>query len=144
MGLYLYNHLWNKNIIFQQKTHRPGRTIEGAFVMEVTPGKYDWVVSFDAASLYPSIIMQYNLSPETMVSGVVLDCSPNQLLKNKVDHRALLQNKNYAMSANGYCYSREKQGLFPEIVEKIFSERVFYKKKMIESQKEYEKTKDIS
>lgn len=138
----LYNHLWNKNIVVHQKKHRPGRTIAGAFVMEPKPGKYDWVVSFDAASLYPSIIMQYNLSPETMVPGVILDSSPNDLLKRKVDHRATLQNKNYAMSANGYCFTRERQGLFPEIVEKIFSERVFYKKKMIEAQKDYEKTKD--
>jgi DNA polymerase elongation subunit (family B) len=59
-----------------------------------------------------------------------------------VDYTLLLQNKNMAMAANGYCYTHTHQGLFPEIVEKIFSERVFYKKKMIEAQKEYEKTKD--
>ena len=138
----LYNHLWNKNIVVQPKKHKPSRNIVGAFVMEPTPGKYDWVVSFDAASLYPSIIMQYNMSPETLIESSVLNCSPDDLLKHKVDHRATLQNNNYAMSSNGYCYTREKQGLFPEIVEKIFSERVFYKKKMIEAEKDYELTKD--
>lgn len=138
----LYNHLWNKNIIVHQKKHRPGRTIAGAFVMEPNPGKYNWVVSFDAASLYPSIIMQYNLSPETLINSFMLDCSPNDLLKGKIDHRFNLTEKNYAMSANGYCFDRTKQGLFPEIVEKIFTERVFYKKKMIAVEQEYEKTKD--
>lgn len=138
----LYNHLWNKNIIVHQKKHRPGRTIAGAFVMEPNPGKYNWVVSFDAASLYPSIIMQYNLSPEMLINSYMLDCNPNQLLKNKIDHRFTLVDKNYAMSANGYCFDRSKQGLFPEIVEKIFTERVFYKKKMIAAEQEYEKTKD--
>ena len=138
----LYNHLWNKNIIVHQKKHRPGRTIAGAFVMEPRPGKYDWVVSFDAASLYPSIIMQYNMSPETMIQGVVLDSSPERLLKQTCDHRVTLQNNNHAMTANGHCFTREKQGLFPEIVEKIFTERVFYKKKMIAAQQEYEVTKD--
>ncbi len=136
----LYNHLWNKNIIVQQKEDKEGRTIAGAYVKEPVPGKYDWVVSFDAASLYPSIIMQYNMSPETM-TDVTVDCSPDILLSD-FDNSEYLEKKNVAMAANGFCYTHDHQGLFPEIVEKIFSERVFYKKKMIEAQKEYEKTKD--
>ena len=39
------------------------------------PGSYDWVASFDATSLYPSIIMQYNMSPETIVPGFNYDVS---------------------------------------------------------------------
>ena len=140
----LYNHLWNQNLIVQQKETHEGRTIAGAYVKEPTPGKYDWVVSFDAASLYPSIIMQYNMSPETMKQEFTVDCTPEHLLNNEVDYATFLNNKNVAMAANGYTYTRDKQGLFPEIVEKIFSERVFYKKKMIEAQKEYEKTKDAA
>jgi DNA polymerase elongation subunit (family B) len=138
----LYNHLWNKNIIVQQKEDKEGRTIAGAYVKEPVPGKYDWVVSFDAASLYPSIIMQYNMSPETLDSSVVMDCSPEILLDDKLSFEDVLIDHDVAMAANGFCYTQKHQGLFPEIVEKIFSERVFYKKKMIEAQKEYEKTKD--
>ena len=137
----LYNHLWDKNIIVPPKMNHEGRTIAGAYVKEPTPGKYDWVVSFDAASLYPSIIMQYNMSPETMANrGMALDSSPEMLLSGKTYN---FENNNVAMAANGYCYRKDMQGLFPEIVEKIFSERVFYKKKMIEAQREYEKTKDV-
>lgn len=136
----LYNHLWNKNIIVQQKENKEGRTIVGAYVKEPVPGKYDWVVSFDAASLYPSIIMQYNMSPETL-TNITIDCSPETLLEGSDNSEYLLEN-NITMAANGFCYTHDRQGLFPEIVEKIFSERVFYKKKMIEAQKEYEKTKD--
>jgi len=139
----LHNHLWAKNIIVHQKEHHEGRTIAGAYVKEPVPGKYDWVVSFDAASLYPSIIMQYNMSPETMVAGASLDITPEKLLAGHTEHVGQLHDKNVAMAANGYCYTQTHQGLFPEIVEKIFSERVFYKKKMIEAQKEYEKTKDV-
>lgn len=139
----LHNHLWAKNIIVHQKKDNEGRTIAGAYVKEPVPGKYDWVVSFDAASLYPSIIMQYNMSPETMMVGVTEDASPEILLEGEVNFHDFLKNKNFAMAANGYCYTHEHQGLFPEIVEKIFTERVFYKKKMIEAQKEYEKTKDV-
>ena len=138
----LHNHLWAKNIIVHQKKDNIGRTIAGAYVKEPVPGKYDWVVSFDAASLYPSIIMQYNMSPETMKQEYTVDCTPEQLLANETDYATFLQNKNVAMAANGYCYTHKHQGLFPEIVEKIFTERVFYKKKMIVAQQEYEKTKD--
>lgn len=138
----LHNHLWAKNIIVHQKKDNEGRTIAGAYVKEPNPGKYDWVVSFDAASLYPSIIMQYNMSPETMIPATTLDASPEILLAEQEDYRPILQKNAYAMAANGYCYTHAHQGLFPEIVEKIFSERVFYKKKMIEAQKEYEKSKD--
>ncbi len=61
----LYNHLWDKGIILPPKKMRPARQIEGAYVQEPKPGAYDWVASFDATSLYPSIIMQYNISPDT-------------------------------------------------------------------------------
>ena len=138
----LYNHLWNKNIIVHQRDGRPGRKIEGAYVMEPKPGKYDWVVSFDATSLYPSIIMQYNMSPETLV-GTTLDSSVDKLLKHTLD-TDIIKERNIAMGANGYCFDRTKTGLFPEVVDKIFSERQFYKKKMIEAKKEYEKTKDAN
>lgn len=138
----LYNHLHNKNIIVHQRKNKVGRTIAGAFVKEPKPGKYDWVVSFDATSLYPSIIMQYNLSPETMMDGY-MDSTPEKLLFKEIDTSSAKEN-DAAMSANGYCFIRNKQGLFPEVVEKIFTERVFYKKKMIEAQREYEKTKDVS
>lgn len=138
----LHNHLWAKNIIVHQKEHHEGRTIAGAYVKEPVPGKYDWVVSFDAASLYPSIIMQYNMSPETMITSATTSCTPEILLTGDTDFRAIQESNNAAMAANGFLYTHTHQGLFPEIVEKIFSERVFFKKKMIEAQKEYEKTKD--
>ena len=138
----LYNHLWQQNIVVQQKVSHEARKIEGAYVKEPVAKKYDWVVSFDAASLYPSIIMSYNMSPETLVSSMVLDTTPEILLGQKVDFTAELQKKEVAMAANGHCFTTKRQGLFPEIVEKIYNERVIYKKKMIEAQKDYEKTKD--
>ena len=137
----LYNHLYDKNIHIPQKRDQQGRGIEGAFVQEPKPGKYDWVVSFDATSLYPSIIMQYNMSPETMVNGYVKDTTVRGLLDKTFDLDDLKDN-DYCMTSNGYCYNRTKQGLFPEIVEKFFDDRQRYKKLMIAAQKEYELTKD--
>ena len=137
----LWNHLWKKNIVVHQRDeNRKGRQIEGAFVQEPIPGKYDWVVSFDATSLYPSIIMQYNLSPETLIPGG-LDVSVNTLLKR--DHSlSTLEQEKLCMTANGYRFKTDKQGIFPEIVQKLFDDRQKYKKLMIAAQKKYEETKD--
>jgi len=138
----LYNHLRDKNIVVPQKNESvESRSIVGAFVKEPVPGKYNWVVSFDAASLYPSIIMQHNLSPETLVSDENMNVNVEGLLNSQYDLSSLLD-ENVVMSANGYKFTRDKIGLFPEIVAKIFSERQFFKKKMIQVEKEYEKTHD--
>jgi len=137
----LYNHLNDKNIQIPQKKENQGRQIEGAYVKEPRPGQYDWVVSFDATSLYPSIIMQYNQSPETLINGVVKDTTVRGLLDKKYDLDDLKQD-DYCMTANGYCYTRERQGLFPEIVQKFFDDRQRYKKLMIAAEKEYEQTKN--
>jgi DNA polymerase elongation subunit (family B) len=136
----LFNHLHKKNIIVHQKVSRPGRQIAGAYVQEPVPGKYDWVVSFDATSLYPSIIMQYNMSPETMVQHTK-DVRVSDLIENTVRTDDLKEN-NYCMTANGYCFDRTKQGIFPEIVQKLFEDRKQYKKLMLDAQSKYENTKD--
>ena len=108
------------------------------YVQEPKPGGYDWVCSFDATSLYPSILMQYNMSPETIVPGFKYDVKVDDLLdRYKLDK---LKEKNYAMASNGTCYTREKQGLFPEIVQKFFNDRLKYKKLMQEAQKKYQET----
>jgi DNA polymerase elongation subunit (family B) len=137
----LWNHLWKQNIVVHQREGLPGRQIVGAFVQEPRPGKYDWVVSFDATSLYPSIIMQYNLSPETQIRKATKNADVNSLLKQSINLDDLKDN-NYCMSANGFCYTREKQGLFPEIVQKLFDDRQKYKKLMLVAQSKYEESKD--
>ena len=64
----IYNYLKGMNIVIPPKK-RTDKTDKyaGAYVKEPIPGKYDWVVSFDLNSLYPHLIMQYNISPETLL-----------------------------------------------------------------------------
>ena len=134
----LYNHLWEKNIVIHQGGGRKDRQIEGAFVQEPVPGSYEWVASFDATSLYPSILMQHNMSPETIVPGFKYDVSvDDQLDRYQLDK---LKEKNYTMAGNGSCYTREKKGLFPEIVQKFFNDRLKYKKLMQKAQKDFQET----
>lgn len=139
----LYNHLWDQKIVIHQREGRPGRQIAGAYVKEPKPGKYNWVVSFDATSLYPSIIMQYNMSPETQIKDYVgyFDATVDQFIDKEFAFTDVKDN-DYCIAANGRCYTRKKQGMFPEIVAKLFDDRQKYKKLMITAQKQYEETKN--
>jgi len=139
----LCNELWKKNIIVHQKVDKSGRAIAGAYVKEPIPGKYKWVVSFDATSLYPSIIMQYNMSPETLKKDYYeyYSTAMRDLLDMSQD-LSNLEKENLCMTSNGRCFTREKQGAFPEIVQKLFDDRKKYKKLMLEAQSQYEETKN--
>ena len=133
----LYNHLLDQNIIIGQGNGRPPRQIAGAYVQEPIPGQYEWVESFDATSLYPSIIMQYNMSPETLVPGGMLDVTVDGLLEGKYNF-----DTDDAIAANGQTFTRSRQGHFPNIVQKFFDDRQRYKKLMIQAKQDYEVTKD--
>ena len=144
----LYNHLHKQNII----VHNPpavdestDRQIIGAYVKEPTPGRYDWVVSFDATSLYPSIIMSWNMSPETLVDGAKFlsddEKSIQRLIDREVKTEPLVEN-DYAMTANGQCFRKDKKGVLPELIEFYFGLRQTAKRSMLDAQSKYEKTKD--
>jgi len=96
-------------------------------------------VSFDLNSLYPHLIMQYNISPETKADcGTPEYISVDNILK--LDDRCLNQlserkNKDMSVAASGTCYRKDIQGFLPALMEKMYKERKMYKKKMIECQK---------
>ena len=133
----LYNHLLDQDIIISQPEGKQARGIAGAYVQDPEPGQYEWVASFDATSLYPSIIMQYNMSPETLVPGGVYAVTVDALLENKVEF-----DTDDAIAGNGQTFTRSRQGHFPNIVQKFFDDRQRYKKLMLEAKQDYENTKD--
>ena len=142
----IYNYLADKNIVPPpRKGSKKDEKYAGAYVKEPIPGKYDWVVSFDLNSLYPHLIMQYNISPETLWETRHPSASVERLLNQEVD----LSGK-FAVCANGAQYRKDIKGFLPEMMEKIYTERVIYKKKMLQAKKDYEKSpskqleKDIS
>ena len=111
----------------------------GAYVKEPVPGMYDWIVNFDLNSLYPHLIMQYNLSPETLLprrSSVNVD----MLLEKQFDTSDLVDE---TLCANGTHYTTKFQGFLPKLMEKIYEDRTIYKKKMIAAKQQYEKTPTI-
>lgn len=70
---HIYNHLQKKGIQIPPNKDRDSDEIVGAYVKDPTPALYRWVVTLDLTSLYPSIIMTENLSPETHVGPAVKD-----------------------------------------------------------------------
>ena len=132
----IYNYLKKRNIVIPPKNRTAkGEKYAGAYVKEPVPGKYDWVVSFDLNSLYPHLIMQYNISPETLRETRHPSASVEGLLKKEVDIGG-----EYATCANGAQYRKDVRGFLPELMDKMYSERVIFKKKMIQAKKDYEKT----
>jgi DNA polymerase elongation subunit (family B) len=136
----IYNYLKKRNIVIPQKNRSSkNEKYAGAYVKEPKPGIYDWVVNFDLNSLYPHLIMQFNISPETLIDKRHPTVSVDKILNQKLDFE---EYKDYAVCANGAMYRKDVRGFLPELMEKMYNERVIFKKKMIDAKKQYEKTKD--
>jgi DNA polymerase elongation subunit (family B) len=134
----IYNYLLKKNIVIPfKKDSKKDQRYEGAYVKEPIPGKYDYVVSFDLNSLYPHLIMQYNVSPETLVDERFKSISVNKILSKECE---IPEDYPYCVCANGAQYRKDVRGFLPELMEKIYQERTIYKKKMLAAKQEYEKT----
>jgi len=134
----IYNHLRDKNIVIpQKKQQKKAEQYEGAYVKEPQVGMHKWVMSFDLNSLYPHLIMQYNISPETLVSGKKKEGLIDKILDGKASN-----DTKYCMTPNGAFFKKDKKGFLPEMMEKMYDDRVKYKKLMLEAQQKYEDTKD--
>ncbi len=142
----IYNFLKDKGVVVPPaKRSDKNEKYEGAYVKEPKPGRYNWVVNFDLNSLYPHLIMQYNISPETLCESR----HPSASVEGLLGKRCEIDGK-YSVAPNGAQYRKDKRGFLPEIMDKIYTERVVYKKKMIQAKDAYEKNpsakleKDIS
>ena len=136
----IYNHLRSKKVAIPQKVFNSGNSkYEGAFVKDPIVGFHKYIASFDLASLYPHLIMNYNMSPETL-SPVQISCTVDDLLYKKID-TAFVKENNMALTANGWCYHRDKKGFLPELMQKLYNDRSAYKKQMLKCEQEYELVK---
>ncbi len=133
----IYNYLKERKICVppRQESDKNDK-YAGAYVKEPKPGLYEWVVSFDLNSLYPHLIMQYNISPETLLDERHPTASVDGLLNQTVS----IGSGDYCVCANGAQYRKDIQGFLPEMMQKIYDERKIYKGKMIQAKKEFEKT----
>ena len=134
----IYNYLKKRDIVIPPKIRSDkNERYAGAYVKEPIPGKYDWVVSFDLNSLYPHLIMQYNISPETLLDERHPTATVDRILKEEVTFEMYKDN---AVCANGAMYRKDVRGFLPELMEKMYGDRVIFKKRMLQAKQQYEKT----
>ena len=137
----IFHYLYEKNIIIPPKNFSEKDVqYAGAYVKDPIVGKHDWVVSYDLNSLYPHLIMQYNISSDTKVRRSmsrkaieidgILEETPDTM--NRIREWT---NQGYCVAANGTLYRKDKQGFLPELMEKLYTERKKYKRLMIDCQK---------
>ena len=130
----IYNYLKKRDIVIPpKKSVEKTDKYAGAYVKEPKTGSYDWVVSFDLNSLYPHLIMQYNISPETLRETRHPSSSVERFLKKECTIDG-----DYAVCANGAQYRKDVRGFLPELMEKIYNERVIFKKRMLTARQQYE------
>lgn len=145
----MYNYLLEeKKVAPMGKHNHKGEKYEGAVVFSPKVGLHKWIVSFDATSLYPSIIRQWNMGPDTIigdtysVSGYHMrDVTPERFLNEEIDISAAVSN-NVALAANGACFDKTKWSIAAKMMKMVFDGRTEAKDKAKQLKKEYEKTKD--
>ena len=130
----IYNYLRDHNIVVppNEKASRDDQ-YTGAYVKEPIPGAYDWVISFDLNSLYPSLIRFLNISPETLLDHKherVAGQDVTRLVNKEIDIQSTTCS-DICVAANGAMYTQSVQGIMPQLVIKMYDERVKYKKEML-------------
>lgn len=136
----IYNHLRSKKIVIPAKGYSSkSEQFEGAYVKDPIIGAHKWVASFDLNSLYPHLIMQYNISPETLTDEKI-SCTVDKLLEQEID-TSYAKRRDLSMTANGWCYRKDEKGFMPELMEKMYADRSKFKKMMLKVQQQYEHDK---
>lgn len=140
----IHNYLLDHNIVIpnSNKPSSKDRQNVGGYVKDPQVGMHEWVMSFDLNSLYPHLIQQYNISPDTRVRVIDDDkllkmrsqASVDNLLAGKIDTE-YLKKVNLTMTPNGEFYRRDKKGFLNALMQKMYNDRAEYKRKMIELKK---------
>jgi len=147
----IYNYLLDKKIVVPpRRVAKKNEAFEGAYVKEPQIGLHNWVASFDLNSLYPHLIMQYNISPETLVETseytddmrrLATNASVESLLERELDTSTL---KNVTITPNGQFFRTDKQGFLPAMMVEMYESRKKFKKEMLKAQQDYENENDVN
>jgi len=150
----IYNHLREKKMVIPpMASHSKNEKYAGAYVKEPITGLHEWVASFDLTSLYPHLIMEFNISPDTLVHPAdytpgltdivrTMDISVDDLLVSAAKFREPLVAENVTLTPNQQFFTLKKHGFLPEIMQMMFDDRKKYKTLMLEAEKKAQKEKD--
>ena len=137
----IYRHLSQQRIAIPPAVRKHKEPYPGGYVKDPIVGMSKWITSFDLNSLYPNLIVQYNMSPETLLSGPgdFTASGVDYYLENDIDPE--LRERDVSVAANGSMYRKDKRGVMPEIIIGLYDERRAVKNDMLKLQKDYEKGK---
>lgn len=132
----IYRRLIKDNIVPPLK-HGPGQRgdeLVGGYVKDPKVGMFPWVVSFDLNSLYPHLMLQYNMSPETYIPKRLESISQEMVLEDRYENT----DPTVSVAANGVCFTNERRGIIPDIIDEYYNKRKIIKKEMLELEQQLE------
>lgn len=142
----IHNYLYDRHIVVPQKMEsKKNEKYAGAYVADPVVGMHEWIASFDLASLYPHLIMQYNISPETIVNHKFNVSIDDVIDRNRSKFESVGTNMLFdpdgvevSVAANGHAFRRDVRGFLPEMMEMLYDQRKDFKRSMIEAEQELE------
>ena len=138
----IYNYLRKENIVIPPKEDNVKEDkYDGAYVKDPLVGMHNWIVSFDINSLYPHLIMQYNISPEKIIGVKPSGVSVDKLL-NQATPLTHLKTEGACITPNGAMFKTDSPGFLPRLMESMYNDRVKFKDLEFSAKQEYQKTKD--
>src|ERR1017187_5391367 len=150
----IYNHLKKKGIQIPPKSGNPMTEFVGGYVKDPKLGLSKWIVSYDFDGMYPHAIMNYNISPETLIESKDYDDEMKQFLidnirsinveglRSRLIDTSILKRKNITLTPNGQFFRLDKQGFLPELMAAMYKERAHYKKASIAAKMKLEVVTD--
>ena len=141
-----YNYLWKQKIVVPPKSgDKKDKAYSGAYVKDPHIGVHRWIASFVVASLYPHLIMQYNIGPDTLIDPTQYTEEMSQILTDGVSIKSMLRQrvntstlKHVTITPNGQFFTTTKQSFMATLMERMYTNRTVYKKQMLAAQKQYE------
>ncbi len=126
-------------MVFPNKMMKQQRKFKGGQTDEPIPGIHHNVAVLDFASLYPTVIATYNLSPETFItsqqlaqqSDVSIDDDIIPLLEKRgASYVDTLEHEQLFGGRYLFYSQKTKQGIFPKLMKYLFMQRVKIRKEM--------------
>jgi DNA polymerase elongation subunit (family B) len=133
---FIYRDLCSRKIVVPPKVERPNSEIAGGYVKQPMIGRHEWIVSFDLNSLYPHLMMQFNMSPETVVDRRTANVTVDKCLDREMPESIL---PDHCICANGVHFRKDERGVVPQIIDGLYAERKQVKKEMLAISQQLEK-----
>ncbi len=146
----IYSYLIEKKIVVPPRVvKRKDSAFEGAYVKDPQIGMHKWVASLDLNSLYPNLMRQYNISPETLIEPDDYTDEMREVLQQRVSVESLLDKKidtsklrNVALTPNSQFFRTDVQGFLPKMLGHMYEDRKKFKNMMLKAKQEYLNEKD--